>query len=187
MSDDVNLDKIMTDIFGAQQESVEDKKFFVNYDTLHKITSFGPLNGDGEYIFVDRAVFDELSNSTVGNYIVDVTNNTVIDISGNQTAKNSRIPQVTNWVSTSIASLSFVKSTRQLHINVRTQLPTPKTVWIVPRGNYMIPLLTIQLQNAGETVLDVPKFLDSNSCQLLSETYIEIFTSFREVDNESDL
>ena len=51
----------------------------------------------------------------------------------------------------------------------------------------MIPLLTVELQAQQETFIDVPTFNKSNSCQLLTDTNIEAFASYREVDNETDL
>ena len=191
MSEDIDLDKIMADVFGAQGQTKQDQQFYVSYNEMNKIVVFGNLkhkeNDGNQFIIVERDVFDELSNSTVGNYVVDADNNTVIDIAGNLTSKNASLPQVSKWAESSLVKLTFVKRTRQLHINVRTQLPAMKTVWLVPRANYMVPLLTIDLQSQGDTVLDVPKFNNSNSCQLLSQTPIEAFASYREVDNEKDL
>ena len=119
--------------------------------------------------------------------VVDVENNTVVDIASNQVEKNKNLSQLTEWLDTSIAKLTFIKSTRQLYVNVRTQLPTKRTVWLVPKANYMIPLLTVELQAQQETFIDVPTFNKSNSCQLLTDTNIEAFASYREVDNETDL
>ena len=190
MSEDVDLDKIMADIFGAQTQAPAEQMFYVSYNEMNKILGFGKLerkDDDAEHIVVTRDIFDELSNNTVGNYVVDVENNTVVDIASNQVEKNKNLSQLTEWLDTSIAKLTFIKSTRQLYVNVRTQLPTKRTVWLVPRANYMIPLLTLELQAQQETFIDVPTFNNSNSCQLITDTNIEAFASYREVDNETDL
>lgn len=188
MSEDVDLDKIMADIFGAQKQS-EEVKFYVKYDTLNKITEMGQFRGnvDGDHILIDSVLFEELNNSTLSNYIVDTQNKTVIDISGSQTQKNSRLSEVKVWDDKSLAQITFVQSTRKLNVNIRTQLPNVKKIWIVPRGNYMIPLLTLDLQVVEQTSYDVPTFGDSTSCQLLSQVDIDSFTSYREVVNETDL
>jgi len=189
VSEEVNLDKLMSDIFGVQQPDVKEEKFYISYDTVNLITGFGKFKGkaDGNYILVDRLVFDELTENPTNNYIVDPDNSTIIDISGSQVQKNSRLSEVKEWSDNSIAQLTFIKNTRQIFIKIRSQLPQTKTVWIVPRGNYMIPLLTLDLQEIQEEYYNVPKFSDSNSCQILSQVDIDSFTSYREVVNEKDL
>lgn len=188
MSEDIDLDKMMADIFGAQKPS-EEQKFYVTYNEMNRITGLGKYKGNVEesHILVDRVLYDELSNNTLSNYIVDKDNNTVTDISGSQTQKNSRLSEVNRWSNKSLVQVTFVQDTRQLYVNVRSQLPNVKKIWIVPRGIYMIPLLTLDLQTVEESTHTVPKFGDSSSCQLLSQVDIDSFTSYREVVNETDL
>ena len=113
MSEDIDLDKIMADVFGAQGQTKQDQQFYVSYNEMNKIVVFGNLkhkeNDGNQFIIVERDVFDELSNSTVGNYVVDADNNTVIDIAGNLTSKNASLPQVSKWAESSLVKLTFVK------------------------------------------------------------------------------
>lgn len=83
--------------------------------------------------------------------------------------------------------IQFVKSTRKLNVEVKSQLPAVKKVWIIPRGNYMIPLLELEIQNQGVFEYDIPTWQNSNECSCISNQDIEIFTAYREVEHETNL
>ena len=84
-------------------------------------------------------------------------------------------------------TLQFVRSTRKLFVNVKSQLPSVKKVWIIPRGNYMVPLLKLEIQSQGMFEHDIPTWQDSTECSCISDQDIEIFTAYREVEHETDL
>jgi hypothetical protein len=187
----VDLDQLMAEIFGTQQ--LAEQKFYLWYDELSRIIGFAGniINEYESYprIDIDRDMFETLSNDNIHNYIVDltVTPPRPVNIGGNDVVKNSRIPRVKDWADSRLVKIEFVKSTRKLTVTVNSLLPAPKKAWIIPAGNYMVPLLFLELQNQGTFVYDIPAWLDSTSCWCISDQPIDIFTAYREVDNEENL
>ena len=177
--------------FKAQKPA--EKIFYLIYDNLNRIVSMSTkLNvEDSEHkvTTITREVFDKLNTHNLLNYIVDENVNppAPINIAGEQSYRSLEIPEVIHWADNRLVLIQFVKSTRKLNVEVKSQLPAVKKVWIIPRGNYMIPLLELEIQNQGVFEYDIPTWQNSNECSCISNQDIEIFTAYREVEHETDL
>lgn len=189
MTDDIDLDKMMAEIFGSTPKQ-EEQTFYLWYNNLNSVVGFGPTfiddYKDYDYITINKEWFETLSNSNLHNFIIDTEKQLPVDISGNDLIKNVNLHKAGPW-SERLIQMQFVKSTRQIHVKCNTQLPSEKVLWIVPHGNYTVPLLTLKLSIAQEQVIDVPNWGKSKSCECISNQPIDIFTAYREVENETDL
>lgn len=185
----IDLDKMMAEIFGSTPKQ-EEQTFYLWYNNLNSIVGFGPTFVDEykeyDYITITEEWFETLSNANLNNYIIDTDKKLPVDISGNELTKNVNLHKAGIWAERLI-QMQFVKSTRQLHIKCNTQLPSEKVLWIVPHGNYTVPLLTLKFSIPQEQIIDVPNWGKSNSCECISSQPIDIFTAYREVENEKDL
>lgn len=187
----IDLDALMAEIFGAQKPV--EPKFYLWYNDFNQVVGlsgkFLEDYNEYDYIEINRAMFDRLTNDNIHNYIIDLSSNppVPVDISTSDTVKNAKIPQVTEWVNNRILQIQYVKSNRKLHVNVKNHLPSAKKIWIIPAGNYMIPLLSLEMHQQGTFVYDVPEWQNSKSCWCISNQPIEIFTAYREVEHEEDL
>lgn len=187
----VDLDKLMANIFGSQQSA--EQQFYLWYNELNCIVGFaGNIINDYENytrINIDYDTFEMLSADNIHNYIIDTTADppVPVNINSNTINKNLSIPRIKKWTDNSLVKIQFVKQTRKLLVNVGSQLPAVKKVWIVPAGNYNVPLCYIELQQQGFYSYEIPQWLNSTSCWCISDQPIEIFTAYREVENEEDL
>lgn len=189
MEEDIDLDKLMAEIFNSQPVQ-EEATYYLWYNKLNCIVGFGPNLSeeykDYEYITINEEWFEKLSNSNLNNFIIDLENEIPIDISGNDLTVNVNLHKAGPWTDR-LVSMQFVKSTRQLHLKVNTQLPSKKKMWIVATGNYTVPLLTLDIHNMTDEVIDIPNWQNTTSVECISNQAIEIFTAFREVEHEKDL
>ncbi len=193
--DQNELNKMMQDIFGTAKQKKEDEKFYLYYNNFGKILSLSANKiedyKDEEYTFIDREKFLELQEVNLNNYIVDTAKQpvTIVDISGDLTRKSLKLSKVDPllWNKDRMVTLQFVKDTRTLKIKIKNQLPAQRRLWVVPKGMYMIQLADIKLFSATEQDYHIPPYKNISGCEIITQSDLNIFTAYRELENEKDL
>ena len=193
--DQNELNKMMKDIFGTAKQKKEDEKFYLYYNNFGKILSLSANKiddyKDEQYTFIDREKFLELQDVNLNNYIVDTAKQpvTIVDISGDLTRKSLKLCKVDPllWNKDRMVTLQFVKDTRTLKIKIKNQLPAQRRLWVVPKGMYMIQLADIKLFSATEQDYHIPPYKNISGCEIITQSDLNIFTAYRELENEKDL
>tara|TARA_B100000989_G_scaffold213936_1_gene162587 strand:+ start:40 stop:633 length:594 start_codon:yes stop_codon:yes gene_type:complete len=193
--DQNELNKMMHDIFGTAKQNQEDEKFYLYYNNFGKILSMSanPIEDYKEeaHTFIDREKFLELQDVNLNNYIIDTSKDPVdiVDISGDLTRKSLKLSKVNPelWNIDRMVTLQFIKDTRTLKIKIKNQLPAQRRLWVVPKGMYMIQLADIKLFSATEQDYHIPPYKNINSCEIVTQSDLNIFTAYRELENEKDL
>lgn len=193
--DQNELNKMMQDIFGTAKQKKEDEKFYLYYNNFGKILSLSANKiddyKDEQYTFIDREKFLELQDVNLNNYIVDTAKQpvTIVDISGDLTRKSLKLCKVDPllWNKDRMVTLQFVKDTRTLKIKIKNQLPAQRRLWVVPKGMYMIQLADIKLFSATEQDYHIPPYKNISGCEIITQSDLNIFTAYRELENEKDL
>ena len=194
--DQNELNKMMADIFGSANKQEEDEqKFYLYYNTFGKILSLSanPVDDfkDDLSTFIDREKFLELQEVNLNNYIIDTSKDPVhiVDISGDLTRKSLKLSKVDPelWNEDRMVTLQFIKETRTLKIKVKNQLPAQRRIWIVPQGMYMMQLADIKLYGAKEEDYHIPPYKNIKSCEVITQSDLNIFTAYRELEYEKDL
>ncbi len=193
--DQNELNKTMQDIFGTAKQKKEDEKFYLYYNNFGKILSLSANKiddyKDEQYTFIDREKFLELQDVNLNNYIVDTAKQpvTIVDISGDLTRKSLKLCKVDPllWNKDRMVTLQFVKDTRTLKIKIKNQLPAQRRLWVVPKGMYMIQLADIKLFSATEQDYHIPPYKNISGCEIITQSDLNIFTAYRELENEKDL
>lgn len=193
--DQNELNKMMHDIFGTAKQKKEDEKFYLYYNNFGKILSLSANTveefKDEEHTFIDREKFLELQDVNLNNYIVDTSKDpvSIVDISGDLTRKSLKLSKVDPelWNEDRMVTLQFIKDTRTLKIKIKNQLPAQRRLWVVPKGMYMIQLADIKLFSATEQDYHIPPYKNIAGCEIVTQSDLNIFTAYRELENEKDL
>ena len=146
---------------------------------------------DEAHTFIDREKFLELQDVNLNNYIVDTSKDpvSIVDISGDLTRKSLKLSKVDPelWNEDRMVTLQFIKDTRTLKIKIKNQLPAQRRLWVVPKGMYMIQLADIKLFSATEQDYHIPPYKNISGCEIITQSDLNIFTAYRELENEKDL
>ena len=193
--DQNELNKMMQDIFGTAKQKKEDEKFYLYYNNFGKILSLSANTveefKDEAHTFIDREKFLELQDVNLNNYIVDTSKDpvSIVDISGDLTRKSLKLSKVDPelWNEDRMVTLQFIKDTRTLKIKIKNQLPAQRRLWVVPKGMYMIQLADIKLFSATEQDYHIPPYKNIAGCEIVTQSDLNIFTAYRELENEKDL
>lgn len=193
--DQNELNKMMHDIFGTAKQKKEDEKFYLYYNNFGKILSLSANTveefKDEAHTFIDREKFLELQDVNLNNYIVDTSKDpvSIVDISGDLTRKSLKLSKVDPelWNEDRMVTLQFIKDTRTLKIKIKNQLPAQRRLWVVPKGMYMIQLADIKLFSATEQDYHIPPYKNIAGCEIVTQSDLNIFTAYRELENEKDL
>ena len=193
--DQNELNKMMQDIFGTAKQKKEDEKFYLYYNNFGKILSLSANIveefKDEAHTFIDREKFLELQDVNLNNYIVDTSKDpvSIVDISGDLTRKSLKLSKVDPelWNEDRMVTLQFIKDTRTLKIKIKNQLPAQRRLWVVPKGMYMIQLADIKLFSATEQDYHIPPYKNIAGCEIVTQSDLNIFTAYRELENEKGL
>lgn len=193
--DQNELNKMMQDIFGTAKQKKEDEKFYLYYNNFGKILSLSANTveefKDEAHTFIDREKFLELQDVNLNNYIVDTSKDpvSIVDISGDLTRKSLKLSKIDPelWNEDRMVTLQFIKDTRTLKIKIKNQLPAQRRLWVVPKGMYMIQLADIKLFSATEQDYHIPPYKNIAGCEIVTQSDLNIFTAYRELENEKDL
>jgi hypothetical protein len=186
---DVDLDQLMRDAFGSAKQDQEEQKFYLWYNAFGKILGFSSAMQeefkDELYAFISKEKFIELQDVNLNNFIVDKDKDPVelVDISSDGARQNSKLHKIdpTLWNDDRLITLVFDKQTRNLRIKVKNQLPTKRRMWIVPKGNYMIPLADIELFAGIDEDYHIKEYKDITSCEVITEADLNIFVAYKEI------
>jgi len=193
---DINeLNKMMQQIMGSTKPNAEEQKFYLYYNTFGKILGMSSRHieefKEEQHTLISPEQFEELQNKNINNYIVDSTTDPVniVDISAEYSKKNIKVPSIDPklWVANRLVTLQFVKDTRTLKIKVNNQLPAQRKIWVVPQGMYMRQLAEIILYASTNEDYHIPEYKNVRSCDILTESDLNTFVAYREVENEKEL
>ena len=193
--DENELNKLMLEKFGSVQLDKQERKFYLYYDILGRITGLSPRPMEGQednsQTFISKEKFNELQDVNLLNLVVDPTTDpvSIVDISAEWTKKDINIPKLDQslWTENRLVTLQFVKDKRNLKIKVANQLPTARKIFVVPQGQYMRKLAEITLHTATDEDYHIPSYKNIDGCEILTEQDLNSFVAYREVENETDL
>ena len=193
--DENELNKLMLEKFGSVQLDKQERKFYLYYDILGRITGLSPKPMEGQednsQTFISKEKFNELQDVNLLNLVVDSTTDpvSIVDISAEWTKKDINIPKLDQslWTENRLVTLQFVKNKRNLKIKVANQLPVARKIFVVPQGQYMRKLAEITLHTATDEDHHIPPYKNVDGCEILTEQDLNSFVAYREVENETDL